>query len=41
MTCLMVTHNKAQAARIAARTMVMERGHLRAIGPTEEMLRVC
>ena len=41
MTCLMVTHNKAQAARIAPRTMVMERGRQRAIGPTEEMLRDC
>jgi putative ABC transport system ATP-binding protein len=41
MTCLMVTHNKAQAARIAPRTMVMESGRLRAIGPTEEMLRDC
>ena len=41
MTCLMVTHNKAQAARIAPRTMVMARGRLRAIGPTEEVLRDC
>jgi len=41
MTCLMVTHNKAQAARIAPRTMVMARGRLRGIGPTEEMLRDC
>jgi putative ABC transport system ATP-binding protein len=38
MTCLLVTHNKAQAARIAARTMVMAGGRLRAIGPSKEML---
>lgn len=41
MTCLMVTHNKAQAARIAARAMVMQGGRLRAIGPTEEVLHDC
>lgn len=38
MTCLIVTHNQAQAARIAARTMVMESGRVRAIGPTKEVL---
>jgi putative ABC transport system ATP-binding protein len=41
MTCLMITHNKAQAARIAARTMVMQGGRVRAIGPTEEVLHDC
>jgi putative ABC transport system ATP-binding protein len=41
MTCLLVTHNKAQAARIAARTMVMAGGRLRAIGPSKEMLGDC
>jgi putative ABC transport system ATP-binding protein len=41
MTCLMVTHNKAQAARIAPRTMVMYGGALRAIGPTKEVLDDC
>jgi len=41
MTCLIVTHNPAQAARMAARTMVMEAGRLRAMGPTEEVLRGC
>jgi putative ABC transport system ATP-binding protein len=41
MACLMVTHNKAQAARIAARTMVMQGGRVRAIGKTEEVLHDC
>ena len=41
MTCLLVTHNKAQAARIAARTMVMSAGRLRAIGPSKEVLGDC
>jgi putative ABC transport system ATP-binding protein len=38
MTCVIVTHNKPQAERIAARTMVMESGRLVAIGPTQEVL---
>ena len=38
MTCVIVTHNRAQAARLAARTMVMEAGRLIAIGPTREVL---
>ena len=38
MTCVIVTHNRAQAARLAARTMVMEAGRLVAIGPTREVL---
>jgi putative ABC transport system ATP-binding protein len=41
MTCLLVTHNKAQAARIAARTMIMAGGRLRAIGPSKEVLDDC
>lgn len=40
MTCVMVTHNRAQAVRIAKRTMVMEAGRLVAIGPTSEVLHV-
>jgi putative ABC transport system ATP-binding protein len=39
MTCVIVTHNKAQAARIATRTMVLVAGRVAAIGPTEEVLR--
>lgn len=41
MTCLLVTHNKAQAARIAVRTMVIAAGRLRAIGPSKEVLGDC
>lgn len=37
MTCVIVTHNRAQAARLAGRTMVMKAGRLVAIGPTGEM----
>ena len=40
MTCLIVTHNRAQAARLADRTMVMQAGRLIAIGPTGEVLHV-
>jgi putative ABC transport system ATP-binding protein len=36
-TCVIVTHNRAQAARLAGRTMVMKAGKLVAIGPTGEM----
>jgi ABC-type proline/glycine betaine transport system ATPase subunit len=39
MTCVIVTHNTAQAHRIADRTMVLEAGKLVAIGPTKEVLR--
>jgi putative ABC transport system ATP-binding protein len=38
MTCLIVTHNTAQAHRIADRTMILEAGKLVAIGPTKEVL---
>jgi putative ABC transport system ATP-binding protein len=38
MTCLIVTHNLAQAERLAGRTMVMQAGRLAAIGPTAEVL---
>lgn len=40
MTCIMVTHNRSQAMRIAARTMVLRAGGLVAIGPTSEVLDV-
>jgi putative ABC transport system ATP-binding protein len=39
MTCVIVTHDAAQAHRIADRTMIMEGGRLAAVGPTMEMLR--
>ena len=38
MTCVIVTHNKPQAERIAARAMLMESGQLVAVGPTREVL---
>jgi putative ABC transport system ATP-binding protein len=38
MTCVIVTHNKPQAGRIAARAMLMESGRLVAVGPTREVL---
>jgi putative ABC transport system ATP-binding protein len=39
MTCVIVTHNTAQAHRIADRTMILEAGKLVTIGPTKEVLR--
>jgi putative ABC transport system ATP-binding protein len=41
MTCVIITHNWQQAARIAGRTMVLEAGRLVNIGPTKEVLRAC
>jgi putative ABC transport system ATP-binding protein len=41
MACVIVTHNKAQAARIAGRAMVLEAGGLVTIGSAREVLRVC
>jgi putative ABC transport system ATP-binding protein len=38
MACVIVTHNRAQASRIAGRTMVLEAGRLITIGPTNEVL---
>jgi putative ABC transport system ATP-binding protein len=38
MTCVIVTHNRLQAARIATRTMVLESGGLVTLGPTMEVL---
>jgi putative ABC transport system ATP-binding protein len=38
MTCVIVTHDTAQAHRIADRTMIMEAGRLAAVGPTREVL---
>ena len=38
MTCVIVTHNTAQARRIADRTMILEAGKLVALGPTQEVL---
>jgi putative ABC transport system ATP-binding protein len=38
MTCIIVTHDTAQAHRMADRTMIMEHGKLVAVGPTKEVL---
>ena len=38
LTCLIVTHDTAQAARLAQRVMVMEGGKLGRIGPLQEVL---
>jgi putative ABC transport system ATP-binding protein len=39
LTCLVVTHDHAQAERVAGRVMVLEAGRLKRIGPIEEVLR--
>jgi putative ABC transport system ATP-binding protein len=39
MACVIVTHNTAQAHRIADRTMMLGAGRLITIGPTREVLR--
>lgn len=41
MTCVIVTHDRAQALRLAGRTMVMEAGRLIAIGASKEVLHGC
>jgi len=41
MSCVIVTHNRLQAARIAGRTMVLDAGRLVTIGPTREVLHAC
>ena len=38
LTCLIVTHDMAQAARLADRVMMLENGRLTALGPVEELL---
>lgn len=38
LTCLIVTHDPRQAARIADRVMVMDNGRVKAIGSVEEVL---
>src|ERR1700712_2401308 len=38
LTCVIITHNRLQAARMAARTLVLDAGRLVAVGPTQEML---
>jgi putative ABC transport system ATP-binding protein len=38
LTCLIVTHDLAQAARMAGRAMMLQAGRLIGIGPTKEVL---
>ena len=38
MTCVIITHDMLQAARIADRAMYLEAGNMIAIGPTKEVL---
>lgn len=38
MTCVIVTHDMAQAARLADRAMLMAGGRMTAVGPTAEVL---
>jgi len=38
MTCVIVTHNRLQAMRMAARTMIIKAGRVAAIGPIGEVL---
>jgi len=39
LTCVIVTHDMAQAARIASRALVMEAARMRRMGPVPEVLR--
>jgi putative ABC transport system ATP-binding protein len=38
MTCVIVTHNRAQAMRMTSRAMIMEAGRLISVGDTEKLL---
>ena len=38
LACVIVTHDRAQAQRMATRVMVMEGGRMTALGPVEEVL---
>jgi putative ABC transport system ATP-binding protein len=39
LTCVVITHDLAQAARIANRVLVLDAGRVRRIGPLREVLR--
>ncbi len=39
LTCVMITHDMAQAARLATRVLVLARGRVRHVGPVREVLR--
>jgi putative ABC transport system ATP-binding protein len=38
LTCLLVTHDVAQASRLAQRALLLESGHITRMGPTNEVL---
>ena len=38
LTCVLVTHDVAQASRLAQRALLLESGHITRIGPTREVL---
>jgi len=38
LTCVLVTHDNAQAARLAQRVLVLEAGRIARLGPTKEVL---
>jgi putative ABC transport system ATP-binding protein len=38
LTCVLVTHDRAQAARLAQRAMILESGHVVRMGPVTEVL---
>jgi putative ABC transport system ATP-binding protein len=38
LTCVIITHDLAQAARVATRALVLEQGRARRIGPVKELL---
>jgi putative ABC transport system ATP-binding protein len=38
LTCVLVTHDTAQAARLAERVLVLEAGRIARLGPTREVL---
>jgi len=39
LTCVIITHDLAQAARVATRVLVLDRGRVRRIGPLRDVLR--
>ncbi len=38
LTCVLVTHDVAQASRLAQRALLLESGHITSMGPTNEVL---
>ena len=38
LTCVLVTHDRAQAARLATRALLLEQGQIKRVGPVSEVL---